>query len=378
MAAYDEELALNFELEVEANEPHRLSLFKMSVQPQSHLRLNERDLIKALKARLDHWVNENRFSGAVLLARNDRVLFRRAYGFSDRTARTPNTLKTRFRVGSVNKVMTAVAILQLVEDGKLALTDTVGKHIKDLENKVIAEKVTIHQLLTHTGGTGDFFGPDFYAKLGELRSLENYLALDPMRKLEFEPGTRCGYSNYGYVLLGIVIERVSGLNYYDYVRQRVYDPAGMDSSDTPSEDQQVRRRSIGYTKPLGSTVWVPNTNTLPMRGSSAGGGLTTVGDLFRFARGLATNELLSPQYTDLLISAKTSKENACPTPFAYGVVDMRDKDGSGWIGLNGAAEGQNAHWKLYPKSGYSIAVLSNLDLPAADRVANFIDRHLAQ
>jgi CubicO group peptidase (beta-lactamase class C family) len=272
-------------------------------------------------------------------------------------------------------IFTAIATLQQVQVGKIALSDTVGNYIKDYPNKEIAGKVTIHQLRTHTGGTGDFFGPEFYARHTELRALNDYMVLDPMRALAFEPGERVEYSNYGYVLLGVVIERTSGESYYDYVRRHVYVPAGMNASDILPEDQEVTNRAIGYMKPLGTTVWTPNTDTLPNRGSSAGGGLSTVGDLQRFAQALLGHKLLSTEYTDLLISAK-STPGYRGVPLGYGIVDMRGEDGSGWIGGNGGADGMNAHLKIYPKSGYVIAVLSNFDLPAADRVAEFVDRHL--
>jgi CubicO group peptidase (beta-lactamase class C family) len=324
---------------------------------------------------MNDWVSEDRFSGAVLLARNDRIIFSRAYGFSNRSIKKPNTVETRFRVGSINKFFTAIATLLQVQAGKIALSDTVGKYIKDYPNKEIGGKVTIHQLLTHTGGTGDFFGPEFNARHTELRALNDYMALDPMRALAFQPGERVAYSNYGYVLLGAVIERVSSENYYDYVRQHVYVPAGMNSSETPPEDQEVTNCAVGYMKPLGTTLWIANTDTLPNRGSSAGGGLSTVGDLQRFSQALLAHKLLSAEYTDLLISAKPTPGYR-GIPLGYGFADLRGEDGSGWIGGNGGAEGMNAHLRIYPKSGYVIAVLSNFDPPAADRVAAFIDRHL--
>lgn len=372
------ELAFGVEVEVEAGETSRLSRLDIVLQPHPPSRMSDGDLLLALESKLTGWSDEGRFAGVVLLARRDQVIFRRAYGLADRTTGKPNTLATRFRIGSANKLFTAIAILQLVDSGRINLQDPVGKYIPDLPNREIADKVTIHQLLTHTGGTGDFFGPEFYARLKSLRTLEDYLALDPKRKLEFEPGTRCQYSNYGYVLLGLVIERVTGDDYHDYIRKRIFLPAGMQSSGSPAEDQKIAGRAHGYTKALGTTVWLDNADTLPMRASSAGGGLTTAQDLFKFAHGLSGGKLLTDERTRQLISAQVPRGETCPQPFAFGLVDARDSDGNGWVGLNGGAEGQNAHWKFYPKSEFTIAVLSNLDPPAADRVAQFVDRHLTQ
>lgn len=262
-----------------------------------------------------------------------------------------------------------------MQAGNIQLADTVGAYLKDFPNKAIADKVTINQLLTHTSGTGEFFGPEFTDKHAKLKGLDDYLAINPMRALDFEPGSQTQYSNYGYVILGSIIEHVSGESYYDYIRKHIYGPAGMTSSDTPPEDQAIANRAIGYTKRLGTTVWLPNTDTLPNRGSSAGGGLSNDGDMLRFAQALLSNKLLSAEYTNLAITAKPIPAYRGP-PIGYGFADLRGADGSGWIGGNGGAEGMNAHIKIYPKSGYVIVVLSNFDPPAADRVAEFIDRRL--
>ena len=154
-------------------------------------------------------------------------------------------------------MFTAVAILQLVEAGKVKLTAPLGTYLPDYPNRDVATKVTIHQLLTHTGGTGDIFGPDFDAHRNELRTLADYVKLYGKRGLEFEPGSRWAYSNYGFILLGAVIEKVTGHSYYDYVQQHIYAPAGMTRSGSLPEDQAVADRSIGYTKPPGTTAWAP-------------------------------------------------------------------------------------------------------------------------
>lgn len=341
------------------------------------LGLTDRELERALRARLSTLVREDRFSGTVLLVHRGQVIYSGAYGFSDRSSHRPNTLNTRFRVGSISKAFTAIAILQLAQAGKLKLTDCVGKYLGDYPNKAIGDNVTIDQLLSHTGGTGDFFGPEFYAGHGQLNGINDYLAIDPMRALSFEPGKSTEYSNYGYILLGSVVEHVSGESYYDYVREHIYVPAGMSLSDTLPEDQTVPGRALGYMKPLGTTAWELNTDTLPNMGSSAGGSLSTAGDLLRFSQALMKNELLSPEYTKLDITAKALPDNH-GAPFAYGFADLRAPDGSGWFGVNGGAEGMNAQIRIYPKTGYVIAVLSNFDLPAADRVVWFIDRRLMQ
>ena len=160
------------------------------------------------------------------------------------------------------------------------------------------------------------------------------------RGLEFAPGSRWAYSNYGFILLGVVIEKVSGQSYYDYVRAHIYAAAGMTRTGSLPEDQAVSGRSIGYTEPPGTTGWVPNTDTLPYSGTSAGGGYSTVEDLARFAHALLSHKLLSPDATKLLI---TGKVWAPPlgVRYAYGFEDARAADGSGWVGHGGGAPGMN-------------------------------------
>src|SRR5262249_39923265 len=184
----------------------------------------------------------------------------------------------KFRISSMNKMFTAVSILQLAQAGKIKVTDPFGKYITDYPNREAASKVRIEQLLTHTGGTGDIFGPQFEQHRKDLRTLQDYVNLYGRRDLEFAPGSRWQYSNYGFLLLGVAIERVSGKSYYDYVSEKVYRPANMTSTASLSEDENVPQSSIGYTSFGGNGVH-PNTDTLPYRGTSAGGGYSTVEDL---------------------------------------------------------------------------------------------------
>ena len=337
-------------------------------------RMTEADALKAVSAHAEKLAGEDELSGALVVAKDDRVLFSHVYGLADRKRRIPNTLRTRFRIGSMNKMFTAVATLQLVEAGKVKLTAPLGTYLRDYRNRDVATKVTIHQLLTHTGGTGDIFGPDFDAHRKELRTLVDYVKLYGKRGLEFKPGSRWAYSNYGFILLGAVIEKVTGNSYYDYVQRHIYAPAGMTRSGSLPEDQAVADRSIGYTKPAGTTAWLPNTDMLPYRGTSAGGGYSTVEDLARFAHALLSHKLLSPESTRLLMTGKV--KDGPHTKYAYGFEDARHADGNGWVGHGGGAPGINGDLKIYPKSGYVVAVLANMDPPAAQRISEYLDPRL--
>jgi D-alanyl-D-alanine carboxypeptidase len=366
-----------FTLVVDPAEPHRITRLGILAIPRPAefpvSRLSEVDAIKELRGRLEKGAATDRYSGTILVANKGKVLFSGAYGLANRENKMANKLDTRFRIGSMNKMFTAVSILQLAQAGKIKLTDPVGKYVSDYPNQDVATKVTIHHLLTHTGGTGDIFGPEFNAHRLELRTLNDYVALYGKRAPAFDPGSRWEYSNYGMLLLGVVVERVSGQSYYDYVARHIYKPAGMTLTGSEPESEAVPDRSIGYMRSQGGGAWTPNTDTLPYRGTSAGGGYSTVGDLMKFADALMGHTLLNAEYTELLITGKV--ESGGGRMYAYGFEDGR-KDGVGAVGHGGGAPGMNGDLRIYPQSGYLVVVLSNLDPPAAQRVSEFLDLRL--
>ena len=324
----------------------------------------------ALGTRLEAATQAGEFSGAVLVVRDGRTLFEGAYGLADRERGVPNTPLTQFRVGSMNKMMTAVAALQLVQAGTLRLDAPLGTYLPDYPNADVASKVTLHHLLTHTGGTGDIFGPAFDANRSELRTTTDYLELYGARGLQFEPGARWAYSNYGFMLLGAIIERVTGTSYYDYVAARVLAPAGMTATGSAPEDSVVPGRSVGYTRQLVPGELVSNAPTLPYRGTPAGGGYSTLGDLARFAAAIRERLLLDPAHTALLLEGKVAVGQGA-AQYAYGFVD-RVVGGRRFVGHSGGAPGMSGILELEPNGGYVVVVLSNFDPPAATQVATFI------
>ena len=362
-------------VEVEAAEPHKITALGLRAIPRpaefAIPHLAEAELINAVRAKLNEESTSGRFAGAVAMAKNGKQIFGQAYGLADRENKLPNTMKTRFRLGSMNKMFTAVATMQLVQSGKLDLKAPFGKYLTDYPNKDVASKVTIEQLLTHTGGTGDIFGPEFDKHRLELKTLGDYVNLYGQRALEFEPGSRWQYSNYGFLLLGVLVEKVSGQSYYDYVRDHIFKPADMTSTASEPEEQKVVDRSVGYTKFDGGD-WKPNTDTLPYRGTSAGGGYSTVADLLKFATALQGHKLLNAQYTEMLT---TGKVDAGRGKYAFGFQESMI-DQMRCFGHGGGAPGMNGMLQICPGPGYVIAVLANLDPPAASRVADFVSNRL--
>jgi CubicO group peptidase (beta-lactamase class C family) len=278
------------------------------------------------------------FSGAVRVARGGRVLYRAAHGLASRETGRANTPETKFNVGSIDKAFTRLAVEQLAAEGKLSLADPIGQHVAGLPDATA--RVTLQQLIDHRGGTGDVFGPRYdAADRTALRELRDWLPLFADRPLEFEPGTSRRYSNAGYILLGLAIEKVTGRAYRDHVRERIFIPAGMTDTAPYAVDAHVPNRAIGYTAASGAGP--DNRATLPWRGSSAGGGFSTVDDLSKFA--------------DALRGGRLGKR-----------ADQ--------MGIAGGAPGVNAALELAGQD--TIAVLANLDPPAATRLAEGLRRIL--
>ncbi len=359
--------------DVEPGPPYRITKIEIRAVPTppefAIPRMTEPEALAALRTYLDQATTADKFSGTALVAQNGKTIFEQAYGLADRAKKTPNQLNTQFRIGSMNKMFTAVAIMQLVQAGKLKLTDPLAKFLSDYANKDLAAKVTIHHLLTHTGGTGDFFGPEFDAHRLELKTLNDYVKLYEKRPLQFEPGSKWEYSNFGFLLLGVVIEKVSGQDYYQYVREHVFEPAGMTSTDSLPENETVPLRSVGYMKENPDSPWTPNTDTLPYRGTSAGGGYSTIGDLMRFALAVENNKLLDAEHTKLLLTGKVDRPDS--EQYAYGFRDV-ETNGIHCYGHGGGAPGMNGDLTFCPQTRYIVAVLSNLDPPAAQSPVDYL------
>ncbi|MHA1288217.1 MAG: serine hydrolase domain-containing protein, partial [Candidatus Thorarchaeota archaeon] len=166
----------------------------------------------------------DKFSGVVLVAKEDEVVFEKAYGYACKNFKIPNQLDTIFNIGSLNKVITKIAILQLLQKGLLTLDDLIGKHLPEFP-KNIATKVKISHLISFTSGMGDYFNDKFDAGNGNLRTLDDFVPFFIDDPLQFEPGEKMLYSNAGYVTLGKIIEAVSGMDYYEYVKKNIYEPA---------------------------------------------------------------------------------------------------------------------------------------------------------
>lgn len=300
--------------------------------------LEDAEAVKQVREYLEGRAKSGEWSGAALVARGNDVLLSGAWGLADRDKKLPNTPTTRFNVGSIGKMFTRAAIAQLAEAGKLSLDDKLSRFLPDFPH---ADSITIAMLCAHRSGVGDFFNERYDAMdHSKLRHNRDYLALFRDQPLWFAPGTSQRYSNGGYVLLGEVIAKASGEDYYDYLAKHVFGPADMTSTAALIEGDGTKGVARGYTRSDGRGEAPPtsgperdNAITRPARGSAAGGSYSTLADLLAFDRALLAAKLCGAGWSAWVTGGPR------PEP---GTATMTPEVPS--FGFAGGAPGLNAEW----------------------------------
>jgi CubicO group peptidase (beta-lactamase class C family) len=346
---------------VEPNEPHRIA--GIGLRPASppastaaRPKMTEAQMAKELESYMQKLGDADVFSGAVLLAKDGQVIFKKAYGTANKDFSAPNRIDTKFNLGSMNKMFTSVAIAQLVERGKLSFDDPLSKFMPDFPSKEAAAKIKIKHLLTHTAGLGSYFNRKFQESSRELyRTVDEMLKLAQDEKPAFEPGARWQYSNTGMLVLGKVIEKASGQDYFDYIRDNIYRPAGMINSDCYELDRVNTNLAVGYEKEYTDKGYTFQNNVFKhvMRGGPAGGGYSTVEDLHRFAVALRAGKLVSAEYVSLLLSAKPEL-NSPNYGYGFQITAAPRVAGHG-----GGFPGISSNLDMYLDSGYVAVIMSN-------------------
>ncbi|GAB5473827.1 MAG: hypothetical protein Mars2KO_19260 [Maribacter sp.] len=328
--------------------------------------------VEETKQTVDRLAQQDLFSGAVLIAKGNAILYQEARGEASKRFHVMNNTDTKFNLGSMNKMFTAVAILQLAEKKLIALQDPIDKYVDEswLPSEITA-KINIHHLLTHTSGLGSYFNKDFWnASRASYRNVDDFKQLVKGETLAFEPGERYSYSNTGMLLLGVIIEKVTGTDYFEYVDANIFRPARMTHTDAYEMDEPVENLAIGYSPAANSSGWENNLYKHVIKGGPAGGGFSTVGDLHRFAMALVNEKLVSKPSLDLLW---TDHSNS-----GYGYGFSLGKGGGGKVvGHSGGFPGINSNLDIFLDKDYVVVVMSNYDggaSPLAQKIKNQIAR----
>jgi CubicO group peptidase (beta-lactamase class C family) len=305
---------------------------------------------------VESYASKKDFMGSVLVARGSDVLFSKGYGSANLEWDIPNSSTTKFRLGSITKQFTAASILLLEERGKLKVEDPVKKYMPDAP--AAWDKITIFHLLTHTSGIPSFTGFPDYASLEPFPTTpEKLVARFRDKPLEFEPGEKWNYSNSGYVLLGYLIEKVSGESYETFLQENIFTPLGMKDSGYDSNSAVIARRASGYTKQPDGTI--VNTAFIHMSVPFSAGSLySTTEDLLRWEQGLFGGKVLSAASLQKMTTPFKSD-------YAFG-LQVRTVNGHRRIDHNGGIEGFNTALAYYPDDKITVVVLANLNGNAPD------------
>ncbi len=305
---------------------------------------------------LDKLVRTTDFSGCLAVVDGSETIFDECRGIADRNSGAPIDRQTRFHIGSMDKMFTAVAIAQLVESGKLSWDSTLAKLVPEYPDHETANEITVWQLLHHTAGLGDIFVPEFFQNREKFVNPADYLGLIARQPKVSEPGGDWNYSNAGYVLLGRIIENVSDENYFDYIQRHVFAPAGMTASGFDAQEDVTPKLAAGYFHDgVFSTAWKANWMTLPFKGSPAGGGYSTNADLLRFAKALKDAKLVKRETLQKMFDGEVP---AGPGGYAAGFGD-RDSHGRHIRGHAGGAPGMDANLAMVWETNAAVAITSN-------------------
>jgi CubicO group peptidase (beta-lactamase class C family) len=335
--------------------------------------LTEKEAVDEIRALTSGLVTKGWFSGALLVAKGPAVLLTMAGGEANKSFHAANNIDTKFNLGSMNKMFTAIAVARLVELGRLSYDDPISQWVDETWlPKEFTDTITVRHLMTHTSGLGSYFNETFNLSSRALyRKLEDYKPLLKDEKPAFTPGERFQYSNTGMLLLGVIIEKVTGDDYFDHIRKTISTPLGMTSTDCYEMDYPVENLAVGYSPDWKSPYrWQNNLYKHVIKGGPAGGGFSTAKDLHKFAQALLAGKLVSrPALETLWTDYKGGG-------YGYGFTVVEGPAGK-VVGHSGGFPGINSELDIYVASGYIVAVMSNYDNGASPLAAR-IGRTLAR
>lgn len=314
--------------------------------------------------RIEQIQNDIQFSGTVLVRDKEKIYADASYGYANRAEQLKNEAETRYGIASGCKLFTAIAICQLVDEGKITFDTKMTKFLSfDFPN--FDETITVHHLLTHTSGVPDYFDEEVMDDFEELwiehpmyhlRRLEDFLPLFQNGHMKFRPGERFHYNNAGFILLGLIVEKASGLAFKEYIQQRVFEKAGMTGSGYFALDSLPGKTAIGYIDNEDGT-WKTNVYSIPVQGGSDGGAFVTTKDMSKLWEALLNYQLLNKKLTEQLLTSHAKEEDG--DYYGYGVWIEQNDDIIVKYHVMGYDPGVSFHSAYYPERDIRLVVCSN-------------------
>lgn len=355
----------DLQFRLEENPPHKIKelVFIADVAEPVYLpngAIADSYTLHWLNGYIDKLIAENDLSGSVLIARGDTPIYERVYGFADAQRSVEVSDDTRFNLGSGNKMFTAIAIAQLVEKGKLGYSDPISKFFPDFPDSGFAKKATVHHLLSHTSGVNEYWTEEHEKNRKHISDVKQMLPWVYKVGTAFAPGSEFHYSNSNFILAGLIVEKVSQMDYYSYVRKNIYEPLGMTMSDSYLRDGSV----AGLATPLKKAPKGWEMAGEGLRGTSAGGGYATIRDMLKFSRGLIVGKILS---ANMLKHLTTSKADGLRAEIDYGYGFELSSEGQvRSFGHGGIATGVNSEFRYFPSEDITLVMFCNQDNGAYD------------
>lgn len=360
----------HLELELNLNEDEKGKLMMPALDPQPlqgwdmPRDLTDAGVMQAVQAEARQFAANGLFSGIIVIARGSTILVSQAEGYANREKKTPILASSPFTLASLSKIFTAVAVAQNVELKKLSFDDKIGGFFPAYPNRLIREQATVGMLLSHVAGMGDILDkrPASMMAKGWTKAAE-FVPLTAMDDLEFTPGSNQGYSNAGLALAGAIAEKVSGIDFPDYLRQHIFAASGMVNSDPnniPFKGPQLVTPYTRHGTDLKPNHWKVAAADL---GSPAGGAISTAEDLVKFAEALRSGKLVSKSMLDQM--KKPRFDRGEPSGYGYG-MSTETINGQEWIGHNGGFQGVSTEISLMPNGPYTVVILENRDPPASE------------
>lgn len=310
---------------------------------------------------MQRYTELDQFSGTVLLAKDGKVLYTKAFGDANKSFGIKNKIDTKFNIASMGKMFTGVSIFQLHERGTLDVNAPVITYLK---NFPLGDKITIYHLLSHTSGLGNYMRhPDYRADRIAFKKIDDLLPIIYEQEVQFEtPGERFSYSNSGMIILGAIIEKLTGQSYSDYITKNIFEPTKMYDTEMRFGDEVVQNRATGYMRSISGKFH--NNYSKSSTPSADGGILSTVGDIFKFDQAL---------YSPILINNVSKEKMFTALKITYGLAfQVEERQGNKVVGHSGGAPGISSYFSRYLKDKYTIIVLSNYDRIARN-IAYYIE-----